>query len=167
VALARAVLGEIDLDPASDEDANQIIRAARIYTKADQGLWQSWSGRVFLNPPGGLLDPHTLKQLPPKARVPGVLSSAAVWWCKLVTEFDAGRVSAAVYVSFNLESMLNTQKFCRPIQAFPFCVPRKRLEYPSSNGGHTNAPQGASAIVYIGPDTQKFRSVFSEIGWTT
>lgn len=159
------MLGTIDLDPATDEAANLVIQAPRYYQAHDDGLHQHWHGRVFLNPPGGLVDPHTLLQLPPKTRVKGALSSAAVWWAKLVHEHSAGRVKEAIYVSFNLESMLNTQKFGTPIQACPFCVPKRRLSYPSSCGEKSASPPGASAIVYLGPNVDTFESVFSEVGY--
>ncbi len=45
-------LGEFDLDPASSIDAFILNRSAKkIYTAQDNGLIQSWYGRVWLNPP--------------------------------------------------------------------------------------------------------------------
>jgi len=68
----RAVLGTIDLDPASSELANKNIGAKQIYTEPSYfivtnqsdglptrhyhnwgGLEQEWRGRVVLNPPFG------------------------------------------------------------------------------------------------------------------
>jgi len=42
-----------DLDPASPHDAETQVPATRKYTRFDDGLKQSWSGRVWLNPPYG------------------------------------------------------------------------------------------------------------------
>ncbi|MDR1200328.1 MAG: phage N-6-adenine-methyltransferase [Tannerellaceae bacterium] len=45
-------LGEFNLDPASSPEAFRLNQSARkIYTAQDNGLIQSWHGRVWLNPP--------------------------------------------------------------------------------------------------------------------
>src|SRR5262249_4144059 len=49
--MARSALGAIDLDPASCEEANQAVKAARFYSLKDDGLKQEWHGRIWLNPP--------------------------------------------------------------------------------------------------------------------
>ena len=45
-------LGEFDLDPASSPEAFRLNRSAKnIFTENENGLIQSWYGRVWLNPP--------------------------------------------------------------------------------------------------------------------
>lgn len=51
VEAARAVMGTIDIDPASSDKANETVQAEHYYTIADNGLVRPWYGRVWLNPP--------------------------------------------------------------------------------------------------------------------
>jgi hypothetical protein len=51
IELARRVLGEIDLDPASCPIANRTVKARQFYTKKQNGLSHPWAGKVWLNPP--------------------------------------------------------------------------------------------------------------------
>lgn len=156
VEAARAVLGHIDLDPASDQQANAVIGASRIYTEADDGLARPWSGRVFLNPPGGYVKLEGFKHRQ---------SKSAVWWARLEHEYSDRFVSQAIFIAYNLEAFLNTQRWGKPCQAYPFCVPGTRLEFPGSVPGNHESPPGASAIVYLGDEVGKFVEVFSKIGY--
>lgn len=49
----RAVLGDIDLDPASCPLANEIIQATEYFTEKEDGLSRPWFNRWFCNPPYG------------------------------------------------------------------------------------------------------------------
>jgi phage N-6-adenine-methyltransferase len=49
----RRVLGCIDLDPASSEFAQNIVKAKKYYTIETNGLDKDWKGNVFMNPPFG------------------------------------------------------------------------------------------------------------------
>jgi DNA N-6-adenine-methyltransferase (Dam)/T5orf172 domain len=53
IAAARETMGEIDLDPASCNEANRVVRAAEFYGFQENGLIRQWWGRVWLNPPFG------------------------------------------------------------------------------------------------------------------
>lgn len=50
IGLVRAVLGEIDLDPATNLTAQAWIQAKDYFTKEQDGLSSDWGGRVWLNP---------------------------------------------------------------------------------------------------------------------
>lgn len=53
-------LGEFDLDPCAAPEPRPWPTAKKHYVEKDDGLLQTWEGRVFLNPPYG---PHVGKWL--------------------------------------------------------------------------------------------------------
>ncbi len=151
IEAARAVMGGIDLDPASCAEANETVKAERFFTKHEDGLVQEWHGRVFLNPPGGKI----LNK-----------SEAALWWRKLAWEFDSGRrVSQFVFVGFTLEILRTTQDASKygpitPLSVrFVRCFPRERICF-----GGKNSPTHANVIVYGGPNRTGFVERFSKFG---
>lgn len=54
ISQVNEVLGSIDLDPASSEEANMIVGASQYFTKTDDALINEWHcDTFFLNPPYG------------------------------------------------------------------------------------------------------------------
>jgi len=45
---ARIVMGSIGIDPASNKQANKIIKAQIFYTAEDDGLTKKWNGNIFI-----------------------------------------------------------------------------------------------------------------------
>src|SRR5215471_8840751 len=115
VEAARAVLGGIDLDPASSDRANETVRAHTWFTLQENGLAQQWQGRVFLNPPYGWQDGE---------------SSAGIWAAKLLAEYDAGRVSAAVL----LVNAVPGNSWFAPLWRFPICFTDHRISFIDAQG---------------------------------
>lgn len=110
VESARIVMGSIDLDPASHAEANLIVKAARYYTEADNGLTQPWFGNVLHNPPGGYVNE---------------------FWCKAMAEWQAGRFRQMVFIGYSLEQLQTLQQSGAPFNPlhFPTCFTSRRIAF--------------------------------------
>src|SRR5262249_18486834 len=86
----REVLGEIDLDPASNAVANKWVQAKTFYTAADDGLSRDWHGRVFMNPPYGKTSDGD--------------SVAEMFCAKALAEYDTGTIESAIILVNSLHS---------------------------------------------------------------
>jgi hypothetical protein len=159
----------IDLDPASDWQAQERVQAHYWHGPNDGpdsgGAWlgtdglgpyAQWFGRVWLNPPGGMV--RMQKGL-------GRESSAAMWWAKLQHDYQVGHIAEALFLGFTLEILRTAQKWGTPPQAYPMCVPKDRLEFPSSSGENSDSPAMGSCIVYLGTQVARFREVFEKVGY--
>src|SRR5215472_3636316 len=82
ISLARKVLGDIDVDPASTPLAQEIDRARQYFDKEKDGLRQAWHGRVWLNRP---------YSQPLIGKFIG----------KLLCEWNAGRIEACITLTHN------------------------------------------------------------------
>lgn len=152
IEAARTTLGEIDLDPASCTLANETVRAAAFYGPgglAPDGLVEPWCGRVFCNPPGGLV-PDAFKGC-------GTRSNAALWWATLAEAWRTGEVEAAIFVGFTLEILRSAQGLDvpQPID-FPLCVPSRRIAFDTPDGP-SSQPTHANVIVWLPPVTPSMR----------
>ena len=140
IALVRLVMG-IDLDPASDDVAQQWIQASNYYTPAIDGLAQPWFGRVFLHPP---------------AR-----GKTAKWTKKLLAEYESGRVEEAVLL---VTPSAGSKWFQKLMRLFPVCFPDERISFLDDQGKRQPRPKHGNAIFYLGQNIQRFKQVFEAIG---
>lgn len=140
---AKAVLGDIDLDPATSELANEKVQAKAIFTQEDNGLKQPWNGRVWLNPPYSQ---------------PAISHFAE----KLASEWEQGRLESAIALTHNYT---DTQWFHRMAKACTaICFTRGRIGFVNPEGKKA-APTQGQAFFYFGDDPATFHSEFSKHGF--
>lgn len=179
IEAAREVMGGIDLDPASHEEANRNVKATRYLTEQDNGLTCQWHGRIFLNPPGGFVNE---------------------FWFRLLHEFQAAHVSEAVWIGYSLEQLQTIQAKAgsrlTPLH-FPTMFTAKRIAFIENEakkalriqkllaaGEATNAkpaarklaasirsgkeppnsPSHSNYVTYIGPHVEWFARAFEKFG---
>ncbi len=150
IEAARETMQGIDLDPATTTSVNENrVKASAFFTRKDAALYRPWSGRVWLNPPGG--------------RAPGNKSNAALWWAKLAEEYAAGRVTEAIFLGFTLEILATSQDAVVWPGDLPFCIPRKRLEFLKETEPGTfvkgESPTHSNVIVYLPPAFEPMKSI--------
>jgi hypothetical protein len=154
IDMVHEVIPHIDLDPCSEESANEIVQASRYITKEEDGLavnWAKYPVTVFLNSPGG------------KA---GNKSMSALFWQRLIDLRDEGLLIDAIFMGFSLEHLAVTQNCSESLCNFPICIPRRRIKFVSPEGTY-NCPTHSNVVAYIPGlvnETQRFKEVFSEIG---
>lgn len=190
VEAGRVVLEHIDLDPASCELANTVVRAEVFWALDDPNPlapdceWGDGDTRIFLNPPGGRCNAAGVplpRDAKGKQSGPGE-SYAAHWWEKLLQQYDVGNVHSAIFVCFSLNLFQNcqelgTKKNRRLVRApfsFPFVIPKQRPRYWSATRPiGKGAPSQPGAVVLLPPkDTaaayqeacERFHGAFSPLG---
>ncbi len=138
---AREVLGGIDLDPASCEFANSIVKAKKYFTEEDDGLTKKWEGRLFINPP---FAHPTVKYFADK----------------LMEEFGAGNVSQAIWLSNSCVDV----GWWQDLAAIGIvCFHRGRIKFYQEDG-IGQAPTLGQTIIYLGEAREKFKSKFIDFG---
>lgn len=150
----HTVLGNIDLDPASDLGANQRVGARQFYTREQDGLATDWiSGSIFLNPPGGKKGNESL---------------SALFWCRLMKHKQDGKLSHAIFMAFSVEQLAVTQGYgCPALGDFTLVVPKQRIAFLRPDGTPGEAPSHSNCIAYVPGKvdlTHQFISVFGELG---
>lgn len=143
IEAARAVMGGIDLDPASSKVANKTVKARQFYAQANNGLTKKWKGTVWLNPPyaqpliGQFIE-------------------------KLVDEYVARNVTQAIVLTNNATETKWFQTLLSHVTAVCFPAGRIKFWHPSKE----SVPLQGQAICYLGSivSLDNFCAEFSPFG---
>ena len=137
-AARQCMGGGIDLDPCSSEHAQATVKAARYFTKADDGLMQMWAGRVWMNPP---------------------------YDKKLIGEFVKVLLLADVEQAIVLVNNATETGWGQALltEADAICFPSGRVRFESPSG-EKGAPLQGQMILGFMVDDEKFREAFGGMG---
>lgn len=141
IEAARTAMGSIDVDPASSDIANEVVKAAEYYTAETNGLDKKLHGNVWMNPPyaSDLIGKFISKIVEERADYDQAIvlvnnATETEWFNKLIT------VATAV------------------------CFPKSRVKFYMPDG-KTGAPLQGQAVIYIGENVSEFLTAFQNFGW--
>lgn len=141
IEAARLAMGSIDIDPASSELANEVVKATEYYTAETNGLDKKLHGNVWMNPPYAS-------------------DLIGKFITKVVDERDDYE-QAIVLVNNATE----TEWFNKLISvATAVCFPKSRVKFYMPDG-KTGSPLQGQAVIYIGENVSMFMSAFQSFGW--
>ena len=138
IELAREVLGNIDLDPASNDIAKQWVNAKCFYTKETNGLDKPWLGKIWSNPP---YDTPTLRK----------------FTNKFLAEYENGNMIEGIMLT---NQGADTQ-FNIPLQQGVQVYTNGRISFLKPNKEEAGKPSRGQCFTYFGPNPKKFIEVFT------
>lgn len=144
---ARKVMGSIDVDPASNDKAQQTVKAGVHYTEGNSGLDHRWIGNVWLNPPYGR----------------GLAKPFINW---LVDNFKCeGKTNQAIV----LLNTVYTSQWWRDSEiaehVSAICLPDHRIAFINPDTGESEKGNDRDQIiVYLGDSPDKFCEEFNQYG---
>lgn len=141
VEACRRVMGRIDLDPCSEDYFQEVVRAGRHYSLLERGedaLVLPWFGRVFCNPPGGLI---------------------SEFWNRALTQ----PCDQLMWVGFSVEQLCVLADESAHPTDFSICYLRKRIPF-KRHDGYQGSPSHGNYVVGINVDHSAFATEFGPLG---
>ena len=142
IQAVKSVLGYIDLDAASCEQANRVMGASRYFDIRDNALNQKWiADTVFCNPPYGKVQNK---------------SQAGIFLQKMIDEYRLGHFKQGII----LVNACPSSAWFKPAYQFPICFTDGRLCFLDYQLKPLNQPTKDNALIYMGDDIRRFIDVF-------
>lgn len=140
--LPLALGGPVDLDPASCAVANRTVKAARYYTRDDDGYMRDWtSPRLYLNPP---------------------FDDTQRWVRRWAAAYAAGEVGATVLL---VNSAPGYEWWHDLIERAPVVLLRRRLSFLREDGTpYPDHHKKGQTVAYLGPDIRAFLAAYGGLG---
>lgn len=140
IEAAREVMGTIDLDPASNDFANETVKATTYYTEETDGLAQKWFGNIWMNPP---YSTALLSRFAEKLAEEDFTQAIVLVNNATETGWFETMISKASAIVFH----------------------KGRIRFVKRDGAH-GAPLQGQAFIYYGDNVERFISVFGKFGWS-
>lgn len=143
IEAARRTMGKIDIDPASCDAANVMVRAGEFFTAEHNGLLHEWLGNVWMNPPysqpfvGQFID-------------------------KLISQVECQNTTQACVLVNNFTDTQAGQTLISLADAV--CFVAKRIKFIDKDGNESGAPLQGQMICYFGDNVSVFSDEFSVCG---
>ncbi len=143
IEAARLTMNTIDLDPASSDVGNEIVKARQYYTVQNDGRKQPWQGNVWMNPPYS--------------------QPLVTEFCDLLVEklLTNGIKQACVLVNNATETNFY-QNMLRHCQAV--CFIKGRVKFIDKKGNSTGVPLQGQTVLYFGDNVNEFAENFTRFG---
>jgi hypothetical protein len=165
IEMAREVLGDIDLDPASHPKAQEWIQAKearnldltnfvidsawskqdlkrelRKYSLSQMRQQPTWKGRVWLNPP---------------------FDATPEWMARWAKDCALGGVTQSIVLG---NANTGYGWFTRLCRNYPVCITDDCLRFLKEDGTVGGKAKRGQVLAYFGPDVALFARVFSKLG---
>ena len=145
---AASSLGEITLDPFSDEKANEIVKAKHFFDEKLDGLSQNWkvesSTKAFMNPP---------------------YSAGMVKQCckRFIEAWHQKEIDAGIILVNNATETKWFQQLLSEANAI--CFTNHRISFWNSDGKVVSNNTRGQAFFYFGNNSKKFEKHFGVHGY--
>lgn len=144
----RAVLGSIDLDPFSSETANEIVCAAKIFTKQDSAFDNDWNVgediSVFMNPPYSA----------------GLCGRSVN---RFIDQYEAGNFAEGIVLANNAT---DTRWFSALVsRCSAICFTNHRISFWNADRKNVSGNTRGQAFFYFGSKRRGFQKKFEKHGF--